>query len=166
MVNYRHCGAQQVFRTYSIYFMEDLHFLNSSFPWPTPHTWATRNHCSILWMLLWCIQRYIWKYVLVFTYTEDTKGWKIHCPFLVSTTNGDLPLALDVYLHKNEVTCCCSCWLSIHPERGSGWGAEMRHSVLGKKKPAEQSFQIVKYSQEPILWAQFLYLSLFFLEKH
>ena len=53
--------------------------------------------------------------------------------------------------------CCCSCWPSTPPERSSGWKAEMRHSVLGGKT-GRTSLQIVRYFQEPILWAQFWYL--------
>ena len=43
------------------------------------------------------------------------------------------------------------------PERSSGWRAEMRNSVL-EGKTGRTGLQIVRYSQEPILWAQFLYL--------
>ena len=121
MVNYRHCVSQQVFRTYSICFMEDLYLLNNSIPEPLNPLFSSL-------ILLWC-----WKCILVFTYTEDTKGWKIHCPFLASTTNWDLPLAPDTYLYRSEVTCCCSHWLSTHPGRSSGWRAETRHSELWEK---------------------------------
>ena len=43
------------------------------------------------------------------------------------------------------------------PERSSGGREEMRNSVL-EGKTGRTGLQIVRYSQEPILWAQFLYL--------
>ena len=42
-------------------------------------------------------------------------------------------------------------------ERSSGWRAEMRRSVL-EGKTGRTGLQRVRYSQELILWAQFLYL--------
>ena len=37
---------------------------------------------------------------------------------------------MDVYLDKDQVRCCCSCWPSTPPERSARCRAEMRRSVL------------------------------------
>ena len=50
---------------------------------------------------------------------------------------------------------CYSCWPPTPPERSSGWGGEMRHSVLWGKtlnRPSD------RYFPEKIFWAQFLHL--------
>ena len=68
-------------------------------------------------------------------------------------------LALAIYLFKNQIMCCCTCWFSTLPKRSSGWRAEMRYSVLCPQwKTGKTGLQIVRYFQKLILWAQFLYL--------
>ena len=65
-------------------------------------------------------------------------------------------LALALCLCKDWTLCCCGCWPSTPSEWSSGWRAETRCSALGKT--GRTSFQVVRYSQDLILWAQFLYL--------
>ena len=62
-------------------------------------------------------------------------------------------LALAVYLYEDQIVCCCSCQFSTPSERSSGWRSEMRHSVLNGSGTGRTGLQIVRYFQEPILWA-------------
>ena len=103
----------------------------------------------------------------------------------LSTTNWHLPWVLAIYLYKDQIMCCCSCWTSTLPERSSEWkGAEMMYSVLrvggegrwGKwrelggwwwwsgHRTDRTGLQILRYFQESILWPQFFISSC--LEKH
>ena len=76
-----------------------------------------------------------------------------------------------------RIGTCCGCLPSTstrikscgtaaddlqHPRRSSGWRAEMRDLALWET--GRTGLQIVRYSQEPILWAQFLHF--LNLEKH
>ena len=52
--------------------------------------------------------------------------------------------------------CCCSCWPPA-PLEGAQDG-EQKWGTLCSPKPGRTGLQIVRYSQELIFWAQFLYL--------
>ena len=52
--------------------------------------------------------------------------------------------------------CCYSCWFSTPPEGVQG--GEQKWGILCSWKTGRTSLQIVRYFQELILWAQFLYL--------
>ena len=78
--------------------------------------------------------------------------------YIRSTTHWHLPWVLAIYLYKDWITCCCSCWFSTFPESSSGWTAEFRHSVLGGGRGDWKNGSSDTYFQESILWAQFLYL--------
>ena len=68
-------------------------------------------------------------------------------------------LALAIYLCRDLIRCCCSCWPSAPPEGSSGRRAEMRHSVLWKNwqnRPPEREI-----FSEIFLWAQFLHSLIF-----
>ena len=54
--------------------------------------------------------------------------------------------------------CFCSCWFS-NPPKKKEFGVESRNEVLcALGKTSRIGLQIVRYFQELILWAQFLYL--------
>ena len=67
-------------------------------------------------------------------------------------------LALASYLYKDWVMCWCSCWPST-PLKGVQ-GAEQRWGTLclSEGRTGRTGLQILRYSQELILWAKFLYL--------
>ena len=52
--------------------------------------------------------------------------------------------------------CCCSCWPPA-PLEGAQDG-EQKWGTLCSLKPGRTGLQIVRYSQELIFWAQFLYV--------
>ena len=52
--------------------------------------------------------------------------------------------------------CCCSCWPPA-PLEGAHDG-EQKWGTFCSPKPGRTGLQIVRYSQELIFWAQFLYL--------
>ena len=74
-----------------------------------------------------------------------------------SATHRHLPWEPAIYLYKDSILCCCSCWPSTPTERSSGW----RNEALcagGEGETGRSGLQIVRYFQEPILYTQFLYL--------
>ena len=75
----------------------------------------------------------------------------------VSATHRHLPWEPAIYLYKDSILCCCSCWPSTPAERSSGWRKEAL-CAGGEGETGRSGLQIVKYFQEPILYTQFLYL--------
>ena len=65
-------------------------------------------------------------------------------------------LALALYLYKDQIMCCCSCW-PLAPLEGAQDG-EQKWGTLCSSKPGRTGLPIVRYSQELIFWAQFLHL--------
>ena len=78
----------------------------------------------------------------------------------VSTTNWHLPWALAIYLSTSARVKCIYCynyWPSTPPEKSLGWRAE-NEALCAQGTTGRTGLQIVRYFQEPISWAQFLYL--------
>ena len=63
---------------------------------------------------------------------------------------------LAIYLYKDYIMCCCSSWPSTLLE-GVQSGEQQWGALCSGEKLAEQ-LQIIRCSQEPIVWAQSLYL--------
>ena len=60
-------------------------------------------------------------------------------------------------LTSTRIKSCAAAAADLQkPWRNSGWRVGMRHSML--QETGSTGVQIVRYSQELILWAQFLYL--------
>ena len=55
--------------------------------------------------------------------------------------------------------CCYSCWLPTPLWRRTEWWTEMKWGTLCSQKTGRAGLQIVRYSQELILWVQFLFSS-------
>ena len=79
----------------------------------------------------------------------------IYQPNKFSITIWHLPEVLATCLYKDWIICCCSCWLSTPPE-----GVESTNEALCALGNCQDRSLDSRYSQELILWAQFLYLLL------
>ena len=87
----------------------------------------------------------------------DRGAWQVTAHGTAKSPTWLSDWALAVYLDKDWIICCYCCWPSAAPWKE--FKEEIRNEALWDwEKPGKTGLQIVRYSQELVLWAQLLCL--------